>query len=109
MAALSTQTIPVGGAALTFNAAAGGGDTVTYQNGLHLLFKNGSGSTITVTLTSEAADTQTVAATDKAISVAAGAENLYVLNDVNFKDTDGNTALSYSSATSLTVAVYKSA
>src|ERR1041385_3512626 len=50
MAALTMQDAPTAGSALTYSAAAGGGDTVPYDPNGFILARNGSGGAITMTV-----------------------------------------------------------
>ena len=106
MATLTAQSARVvGGHVLDLSDAAVGGDRAPVGNDLFLLIRNGSGSSVTVTLdaTGEAFNATDVADTE--IAVAAGAEAIVPLLRAYRSESDGMAGISYSSATSVTVAV----
>lgn len=105
MAAITPQSVSRAGAAVTFAAASGGGDTAPVSDSNVLLVKNGDGSAHTFTLTT----TQSVlgnAVADVTLSVAAGATAAIRLGPKSlYADANGNVAVAYSAVTSMTVAV----
>jgi hypothetical protein len=106
MATLTAQNARiVAGKAITFSAAAAGGDRAPVGDGLYLLVKNGSGSTITVTLDSIGSVFNGLAVPDTAITVAAAEERLVPLLRNYQSDTDGLAGVAYSAVTTVTVAV----
>lgn len=108
MATLSTQVIGQAGTAITFaNATAGGGDQCATGDGVKLLVKNGSGSAITVTLVTPGTVDGDLAIADRTVSVAAGATTAIPMTD-RYKDpATGLATVTYSSATTVTVAVIR--
>ncbi|MFG2671360.1 hypothetical protein [Streptomyces sp. NPDC048445] len=105
MATLATQTVALGGLNPTYAAAAGGGDKceVGDRNFLHI--KNGSASSVTVTLTATAS-VRGQAVTSPTVAVPASGERLIgpLSPDLLQSPTDGLCAVEYSSATTVTVA-----
>lgn len=106
MATLTAQNArTVGGRTLTLSAASGGGDRAPIGNDLFLLIRNGSGSSMTVTLDATGVAFNASAVADTAIVVAAGAEVIVPLLRAYRSESDGLAGISYSLATSVTVAV----
>ncbi|MCK6475318.1 MAG: hypothetical protein L6Q35_00635 [Phycisphaerales bacterium] len=110
MAALTPIRALVTGTTKTMDSAAALGDTAPNPNGnLILEVANGSGGSITVTITAVQTTRpaegpypkQTVA--DIAVSVGAGATKLIGPIPTAFNDANGNIAISYSGTTSVTV------
>jgi hypothetical protein len=111
MATLTVQTAVIAGTAVTFAAAAGGGDQFANSGNERVIIKNGSGAPITVTFDSPTTcsfGTTANAAHDLAVSVAAGAETMVgPLSTDKFNDANGNVQITYSGVTSLTIAVVR--
>lgn len=108
MATLDTQVIGQAGAAITFgNAAASGGDKCVPGDGVKLLVKNGSGSSITVTLTTPGAVDGDLAIADRTLAVAAGVTSGIPITDRYRDPATGLASIGYSSATTVTVAVIR--
>lgn len=106
MATLTAQNARVtAGRVVTFAAAAAGGDRAPVGDGLYLIVKNGSGSSITVTLDSIGLVFNGGAIPDTAIPVAAAGELLVPLLRNYQSDSDGLAGISYSAVTTVTVAV----
>jgi len=106
MATLAAQNArTVGGRTLTLSPAAGGGDRAPVGDGLFLLIRNGSGSSVTVTLDATGTAFNATPVADTAVVVAAGAEAIVPLLRAYRSESDGLAGISYSSATSVTVAV----
>lgn len=106
MAILAAQSArAVGGRVLTLSAAAGGGDRAPVGDGLFLLIRNGSGSSVTVTLDAPGTAFNATAVGDTAIVVTAGAEVIVPLLRAYRSESDGMAGIAYSLATSVTVAV----
>ncbi|TXS35718.1 hypothetical protein [Streptomyces sp. OR43] len=105
MATLATQTVALGGLAPTYAAAAGGGDKVECGDRNFLHVKNGSGSPVTVTLTSTASVRGQTAA-NVVVSVPASGERMIgpLQPDLLLNQADNLCAVGYSSATTVTVA-----
>ncbi|MFE2041674.1 hypothetical protein ACFXAZ_12220 [Streptomyces sp. NPDC059477] len=106
MAALTAVVMPLTGAAVTYTAAAGGGDTAPTGAGVLLLVKNGDSAAHTVTLVTPGT-VNGLAIADRAIAVAAGAEvGIPVTNDYRNPGT-GRANITYDAVTSMTVAVIR--
>ncbi|WP_327337400.1 hypothetical protein OG384_14970 [Streptomyces sp. NBC_01324] len=105
MATLATQTVALGGLNPTYSAAAGGGDKVECGDRNFLHIKNGSASSVTVTLTATAA-VRGQSVTSPTVAVPAAGERLIgpLSPDLLQNSTDGLCAIGYSSATTVTVA-----
>ena len=112
MAAITAQqTSEAGINGITFSSAAGGGDTIAFNASLMVFAKNDSGGSITVTCPEQVTGTITdskygdLEKADASIAVAAGAIGVFgPFKESAFKDSSGNINLTYSSATSLTIA-----
>jgi hypothetical protein len=105
VATLAVQKGSRTGVALTFTAAAGGGDQFPAGGARALHVKNGSGSSMDVTVNSQKPCDQGVDH-DIVVSVAAGAEKVISgLTYERFADANGYVQVTYSLATSVTVAV----
>lgn len=106
MATLLTKTsVGAAGYALALTAADGTGNTAPTGTGVFLFVKNGSGSSVTVTLAypSKYDGDQTVAG--RGTAVAAGAETVIPLRDVYRDPATGLAAITYSAVTTVTVGV----
>ena len=94
-------------------AAAGGGDSFFMTGKEVVIFNNGSGGTITVTLSTVVAGVAdnfgvTNAAHDITLAVPAGKIGMWGPSDLaRFKDVNGNAQNTYSGVTSLTVGVFR--
>jgi hypothetical protein len=111
LATLTTQTISRAGTVVTPVAAAGGGDAMEVGSQMMLEVVNGAGAPITVTLAVPAARTYeaNVAITSPAIAVTNGTTKwIGPIDGQTFMDpTTGLCTITYSSATSVTVAAVK--
>jgi hypothetical protein len=111
MATLSVQTAAIAGTAVTFAAAAGGGDQFANSGNERFVVKNGGGSPITVTIDSPGTcsfGTTANAAHDLAVAVAAGAETMIgPFATDKYSDSNGNVQITYSGVTTVTVAVVR--
>lgn len=115
MAALSIQTISESGLEATYASASAGGDTfvndTSQRTFLHV--KNGGGSDITVTVTSQHTTTRApgfgvVAKANLSITVTAGEERMIgPFPPAAFNNASGAVAVGYSAVTSVTVAALK--
>lgn len=108
MAALTTQSLAYPSTVITYAAAAGGGDTAKAADNARLIVRNGSGSSINVTIARfPTTDAEGVAETNMVLAVAAGAERwigpLYGSRFTN--PATGNVEITYSAVTTVTVAV----
>ncbi len=106
MTDLTLQTVPTDGAALTYSAAAGGGDTVPYDPNGFVHVKNGSGAPITVTV-AVPGSTYGQANPDVPVSVPAAGDRLIKLASGMVDPATGRIALTYSGVTSLTLAALR--
>lgn len=112
MAAITPQVMSLSGVAPTYNAASSGGDTFLNDGRTYAHFKNGAGSAITVTFDAVADVTDNAlgefAPPDLVVTVPAGGEKIVGnFPPARFNGSTGNVSMSYSSATSLTVAVIR--
>lgn len=110
MAALTPIRATIAGTTKTMDNAGGSGDTAPNPNGNLLLeVVNGSGGSITATIaavqTSRPAEGPYPAMTvaNIAVAVGAGATKLIGPIPAAYNDSNGNIAITYSSATSVTV------
>jgi hypothetical protein len=104
MAVIATQAAPSSGAALTYSAASGGGDRFTPGRHVFLHIKNGSGSTMTATIvTPNSLDGLAVA--DRAVSIPATSDRIIPVGESLYASADGLADITYSLATSVTLAV----
>lgn len=101
MATLTSQRPTVTGAALTMQAAAGGGDKA--KPGAFVLVTNGGVGSITVTVAVPGTEYGQARA-DIPVTVAAGASKMIGPLPSDLRGTDGLVALTYSGVTSVTVA-----
>ncbi|WP_405994962.1 hypothetical protein [Streptomyces sp. NBC_00986] len=106
MAALAAQVVPLTGVAVTFTAAAGGGDTCPTGAGVLLLVKNGDSGSHTVTLATPGT-VNGLAIADRAIAVAAGAQVAIPVTSDYRDPSTGRAAVTYDGVTSVTVAVVR--
>lgn len=107
MALLSTQVVAPTGTALTFAAATVGGDTCATGSDVRLFVKNGSGSSITVTLVTPGTVDGDLAIADRTVTVAAGAETAIPMTDLYRNPSTGVASITYSAVTTVTVAVVR--
>lgn len=108
MAAITPQERNIAGAAITFAGASGGGDTVKIDDDrTELLVRNGSGSSINVTLTAvKAMYGKTLANT--VVAVAAGAiARIPLISDLYRNPSGGTVAVAYSAVTTVDVAAIR--
>lgn len=106
MATQALQPIAAGGTAITLAAAAAGDKCVT-GDGVMLLVKNGSGSPITVTLATPGKIDGDLDISDRIVTVAAGAMTGIPVGDRYRDPTTGLASITYSSTTTVTVAVIR--
>jgi hypothetical protein len=108
MATLVTQNITTAGILPTYTAAAGGGDAMIADSTSFLHVKNGTASPMTVTLVTPATVDTTLAVADRAVTVGANSEQMIAVPDSLYRDpTTGLAAITYSLATSVTVAAIR--
>lgn len=105
MADLSLTTVSVASGTLDVaaaaTAAAGGGDTAPVGPGRFLYVNNGAGASVTVTIATPGT-VSGVGIADPAYVVAAGKHAIIPLASI-FRGANGRAAITYSSATSVTV------
>lgn len=105
MALLAKQIAKIGGTAVAFAAAAAGGDQVKADTRSVLLVKNGAGALITVTVVIPGNTEFGQPQPDVAVDVAAGATAAIGPFPREAGDDSGQVTVTYSDATSVTVAV----
>jgi len=112
MATLSRQTLSEAGITPTFASCSVGGDQVDNRDGKTFLYvKNGSGGSITVTVseqisgnTVEDPNLGTLTKASVAKAIAAGAEAILgPFKKAAFNDTNGRIQITYSGVSSLTI------
>lgn len=106
MALLSAQSPGISGAAVTYVAAAAGGDSFAAGPTSVAHVKNGGGASITVTINSRVNCNQGFDH-DLVVTVPAGGERLIGPFDTRFWNVDNEIPLTYSAVTSVTVAAIK--
>lgn len=108
MATLTTQVVNRAGAVITPVSAAGGGDAMACGSGMMLEVVNGSGGSITVTfaIPSGASGYPNAGYTSTAVAVANGVTKWIgpIIAPLYMDPTTGLCTITYSSATSVTVA-----
>lgn len=108
MATLVTQNIATTGILPTYQAAAGGGDAMVADSTSFLHIKNGTASPMTVTLATPATVDTTLLVADRAVTVGANSEQMIAVPDSLYRDpATGLAAITYSLATSVTVAAIR--
>lgn len=110
MATLSRQSVTESGLAPTYSSAAGGGDDFVNRGKEFIHVKNGSGSSITVTVTAQNTDADnnvfgSLTKSDASGAVAAGDDAFFGPFPPAAFNSSGKASITYSSATSVTVAV----
>lgn len=103
MALLNWQAPTLGGTAITYAAAAAGGDTLGRTNGGVLRVKNGGAGSVTVTVVTPGNTKYGQADPDVPVTVAAGAE-VAIGPFPDALAVDGVISVTYSAVTSVTVA-----
>jgi hypothetical protein len=110
VALLTTNVVPNTGLRIDnlFVAASGGGDTCVTGAGVELHVKNGSGSSVTVTLAypGKYDGDQTVSGRTFTVAATSG-HSVIPVRDVYRDPSTGVASITYSSATSVTVAVVR--
>lgn len=114
MALLSVQNIDLlNGLVPSYASAAGGGDTFVNDGKTMLHVKNGGGSPITLTITSQITSQDVpglgpVDVANETYTVANGAERMIgFFSPSRFNNTSGQVAVGYSAVTSVTVAAIR--
>lgn len=113
MAVLTKQKLALAGLNPTFAAAAGGGDSFVNDQAdgsrTFLYVKNGGGAPITVTIddpNSKQPEGSTAWNPDLAVTVTNAQERMIGPLGSRFIDGNGNTAITYTAVTSVTVGVF---
>lgn len=112
MATLTVQ-VPGEDGGITFASAAGGGDVFPNDGKTYVAVTNGSGGSITVTITAQTTSTSKdgfgpVTKADGGGSVADGATDIFgPFPSGAFNNSSGQVEVEYSSATSVTVAAFR--
>ena len=114
MAIISTQTVDEAGVQITTAAvAAEGGDKWDNNGNQQILLKNGSGGSVTITVTTQVTSfesSQYGDATKSNTTLAVAAGQLAILGPFNvsaYNDVDGYCNISYSATTSVEVAIFE--
>jgi hypothetical protein len=109
MALLSIQTIKASGTTPSYTTAAGGGDKVSLaapNTFLHV--KNGGGSSITVTITTQSNSYKGLTVPDRTVTVAAAGEAMIGPLDPSLhSDINVQASIGYSAVTSVTIAALR--
>lgn len=107
MAAINAQVVTRSGLAPSYAAASAGGDYFQNSGSEVLHVKNGSGSSVTVTIITQAT-VDGMAVTDRTVAVPAGADRMIgPFPAGTYNDGDGRVQITYSATTSVTVGVIK--
>jgi hypothetical protein len=108
MATLTAQALVIGGLNATYGSATSGGDKVMPGDRVFLHVKNGAGSTVTVTIAANPTS-RGLTVTPPAVSVPASGDRFIgpLPADTYAAASDGLVAITYSSATSVTVAALR--
>lgn len=107
MAFLTPQQVTIGGLTPAFTAAGAGGDTCPPDDRVALRVKNGSGSSITVTIVAPGS-TWGVAIPDPTVSVPATTGDVLIALPPGLADpATGLVGVSYSATASVTVALVR--
>jgi hypothetical protein len=104
MAVLTAQAMPLGGLQPTYAAAAGGGDQAPVGEKLVLHVRNDDASSKTVTVATPGT-VGGLAIADAAQTIPAGGDAFIPLKSTYRDPVTGRAAVTYSAATSVTVAV----
>jgi hypothetical protein len=108
MATVSVAAITRDGVAVTYANASAGGDKVKPGEDVFLLVRNGSGSSLTVTITGVGQTSYGVTNPDKTFTVAAGADQaIPLLREYGNPDDGGLAAIGWSATTSVTFAALR--
>jgi hypothetical protein len=105
--ALPTQVIGQAGTAINFAAATPAGDTCATGSDVKLLVKNGAASSITVTLATPGKVDGDLDIAERTMAVAAGSTAGIPVTDRYRDPATGLASITYTSATTVTVAVIR--
>lgn len=105
MATITTQAMPLDGAALTYSAASAGGDRYTPGPNTFLHIVNGSGVSVTATIV-RPRSVDGIVLTNRAVAVPAGLSRLVPVTSDNYKSVaDGLGDITWSATATVTFAV----
>ncbi len=110
MATLTVQTISESGKSASYASADGSGDVVANNGKLFLHIKNGSGGSITTTITAQTTSVDsgtygTLTKADASIAIGASGEAFIgPFHPLAFNDSSSQIEITYSAVTSLTIA-----
>lgn len=109
MAVLSLQTITAAGLAANYATASAGGDKVPLGAGnIFLHVKNGSASSITVTITTQSNTYKGLTVPDRTVTIGASADKMIGPIDATLHaDINQQASVGYSAAASVTVAALR--
>ncbi|NEB92448.1 hypothetical protein [Streptomyces bauhiniae] len=109
MATLNIQALAITGTNPTFTAAAAGGDKVSPSGDrTYIHVKNGSASSVNVTITSYGVGPRGAATADRVIAVPASQERMIpVYSDLNANPVDGLASIAYSAVATVTVGAFR--
>lgn len=109
MALLSLQTVTAPGITPTYGAANVGGDKVGLSaSNVFLHVKNGGGSAVTVTITTQSTNYKGLTVPDRTVSVPASGEKMIgPLDPALHADINQQAAIGYSAITSVTIAALR--
>lgn len=105
--AITAQTVTSAGITSAYEPANVLGNSLAYVRGRFIEIKNGSGSTITVTVQTPGSIDGNLAIPDRTFTVAAGADGKWSAGTGdNYMQSDRSIFVDYSAVTSVTVAVF---
>lgn len=109
MAVLSLQTITAAGLAASYASASAGGDKIPLgASNVFLHVKNGSASSVTVTITTQATTYKGLTVPDRTITVPASSDRFIGPIDIALHgDTNNQASVGYSASASVTVAALR--
>lgn len=109
MALLSLQAVTAAGITPTYGAANAGGDKVQLgAANIFLHVKNGGGSAVTVTVTTQANSYKGLTVPDRTVSVPASGEKMIgPIDQTLHADVNSQASIGYSAVTSVTVAALR--
>lgn len=107
MAAITTQVVGFDAINATYQAAVLAGDTFSPGDGVELVVKNGSGSSMTYTITTPGTQEGLALADKGPVTVPAGGESKIKVPARLYAKVDGQADIVYSAVTTVTVGVFK--
>lgn len=106
MATVSTQVVTNAGVGINYSNASPGGDRFVPAARTFLHVKNGSGSSVTVTLATPGS-VDGLAIADRTVSVPAGTERMIAVPSELYRSSDGLADVTWSATTSVTFALVR--